>query len=373
MDSAAPALSSRGRPLFAAIGHQECWSELQAIVQSYRGYDLPPVQLDDLKSLLPWIPPRTVSRFVVNGGDETRSVEAIYIDAFLAPETLARPSGRALLRRVEEAIAAAEHEGARIATLGGFTSILHELRNVTTTGRSIAITTGNSLTAALIVRGVERALEITGRDLATESVLVIGATGDVGSACSRALAGRARRLLLAARSDSRLQQEASALADRADVCWSTDVGELQRQAGIIIAAASAAEPAFAISKCSDAAIICDAGYPRNMRADCSVGKRRLFRGGIGQIAGGFRSHDGLLETFYRFPVPDVAHGCILEGAVLALAGRFEAFSLGRGNISPERLDEIWALARAHGVALAPLFNDEGVWPEEQPAALSEVA
>ena len=72
----------------------------------------------------------------------------------------------------------------------------------------------------------------------------------------------------------------------------------------------------------------------------------------------------MLERFYRFPVSDVAHGCMLEGAVLAMAGRFEAFSAGRGYITPARLEEMWQLAGAHGVSLAPLFDADGAWPEE---------
>jgi hypothetical protein len=46
--------------------------------------------------------------------------------------------------------------------------------------------------------------------------------------------------------------------------------------------------------------------------------------------------------------------------LLALEGRFESYSRGRGNISPSRVDEIWALAEKHGFALAPFFNDEGL-------------
>jgi predicted amino acid dehydrogenase len=60
----------------------------------------------------------------------------------------------------------------------------------------------------------------------------------------------------------------------------------------------------------------------------------------------------------------VVHGCMLEGGVLAMAGRFEAFSTGRGRITPDRVEEMWKLAGTCGVSLAPLFNEIGVWPEE---------
>jgi predicted amino acid dehydrogenase len=61
----------------------------------------------------------------------------------------------------------------------------------------------------------------------------------------------------------------------------------------------------------------------------------------------------------RHPFPDVVHGCLLEGMALALGGRFEAFSRGRGFITPERVEEMERIAARHGIWLAPLYNGEG--------------
>jgi len=44
---------------------------------------------------------------------------------------------------------------------------------------------------------------------------------------------------------------------------------------------------------------------------------------------------------------------------LALEGRFEPFSRGRGLITASRVDEIWEIALKHGLTLPPLFNAEG--------------
>lgn len=49
----------------------------------------------------------------------------------------------------------------------------------------------------------------------------------------------------------------------------------------------------------------------------------------------------------------------MEGMVLALEGRFEPFSQGRGFITPERVQEIEAIAARHGIHLAPLYNAQG--------------
>jgi predicted amino acid dehydrogenase len=317
------------------------------------------VDHEDLRSLTRWIPPRVISRFDITDG--IHAAKGIFVDSFISPDDLAGGAVRPLITKVRDALKVAEREGASLVTLGGFTSILLEADGIGGPAASIPLTTGNTLTAALIVQGVVRATHLSGRDLAGETVLVIGATGDVGSACARWLSGRVGKLLLAARNAQRLSREAAALSGGCRLEWSSDVAALARQATVVIAAASTAGPTFDLRDCGDQVIVCDAGYPKNVSTRAG---QRLFLGGMGVIGGGFPSRDGMLERFYRFPVPDAAHGCILEGAVLALARRIEPYSKGRGFITPERIDSMWALAQAHGVRLAPLFDAAEVWPEE---------
>lgn len=356
-------------PGFAALGHQEDWASIATIFRQWRPPGSAEVPLGEIKATVGWIPPRTVSRFTVARDALSPLVDGIYVETFITPDELALRSTRGAIGKVRDAIRAAKREGAPIATLGGFTSILLEAAAITPED-GIALTTGNSLTAGLIVRGVERALGLLGRDLAEETVLVIGASGDVGSGCARWLAGRCRKLLLAARNGERLNREADGLRHRGDIAVSIDTAALLPQASVVIAAASTSEPTFSLDRCAPGTLICDAGYPKNIAAHGASPGVRVFHGGMGTIAGGLRSRDGVLEQFYNFPVPDAAHGCMLEGAVLALAGRAESYSAGRGRITPDRLDEMWRMAVEQGVAPAPLFDSSGLWPEEQ-LALAE--
>lgn len=62
----------------------------------------------------------------------------------------------------------------------------------------------------------------------------------------------------------------------------------------------------------------------------------------------------------------------MEGMVLALEGRFEPFSQGRGFITPERVQEIESIAARHGIHLAPLYNALGPI-EEVPRQPEELA
>jgi fatty aldehyde-generating acyl-ACP reductase len=350
-------------PVFAALGHQESWSQIAAIVQTLRTPAQTPLTEAQLREIVPWIPPRTVSRLTVAPARDATRLHGVYIDTFITPDELARRPTRRVLEKVRDGIKAAEREGVRVATLGGFTSILLESM-VPESGGAVALTTGNTLTAVLIVRGVERALKLLGRNLQAETLLIIGATGDVGSACARYFAGRTCRLLVAARNQERLDREAVQLRSLGRVDASTDVPSLLGQSSVVIAAASTAEPTFALDACAPGVIVCDAGYPKNIRIAPGEARRRVFWGGMGVLAGGLKSQDGLHEQFYRFPVANAVHGCMLEGAVLAMAGRFESFSTGRGRITPQRLDEMWRLAEMCGVSPAPLFDGAGPWPEE---------
>lgn len=350
------------RPIFAAIGHQPDWSSIASMVDGVRQReraDAKPLCHDALTAIMDNTPPRVTSRFKVG----EHGVESIYIETFIRPDELGGLLGKEVFGKVERAIAVASREGARVVTLGGFTSIFVEAGAKVPEGAP-ALTSGNSLTAALIVRGVERALSLLDRNLATEDALVIGAGGDIGSGVSRWLAGRCRSLTLAARNLQRLERERDGLANSAQISVTNDVAGSLDKATLIIAAASTTDSPFPLDHCRAGTLLCDAGYPKNLASSAPQGVR-LFHGGMGKIFGGIPSHDGMLERFYRFPRHGVAHGCMLEGAVLALAGRYESYSRGRGNITPERIEKIWSLAVEQGVSPAPLFDDAGLWPEEQ--------
>jgi len=82
---------------------------------------------------------------------------------------------------------------------------------------------------------------------------------------------------------------------------------------------------------------------------------------MGTIAGGFHFTPGFYHTLYDFPVSNIGHGCLLEAIILALKKIYNPYSTGKGKITIEKMEWIYAAAQKHGITEAPFFNPLHVW------------
>jgi fatty aldehyde-generating acyl-ACP reductase len=350
---------------FALIGHQESWRAAVDVLAVLRGPERTPLPDDEIRDILPWIPARAVCHVEVGSIEDMRA-RGLYIDSFIPPDRLEAAYVHENIARVRAAAACAINAGAKIVSLGGFSSILIEGNfDLLPERHNTVFTTGNTLTVGFIVQGIKRMCEMEGRNLRRSTLLIVGATGDVGSGCARCLAPIVKRVLLSARNAERLRKLATELQSHGvQVEIATDLPEndLQRfsaEADVVICAASLASPSLLLGRVARDAIVCDAGYPKNLSPNAQTPGAKIFFGGLGQIRGGLRFAPDFHGILNRHPFPDVVHGCLLEGMALALEGRFEPFSQGRGFISPERVAEIDKIAAHHGIYLAPLYNADG--------------
>jgi len=363
MGNSAASLTGRERAIdvdFALIGHQESWRAAADVIAVLRGPDRTPIPDDEIKDILPWIPPRPVCHVDV-GSITGANARGFYIDSFIPPDRLEPAYVHENIARVRKAAACAINAGAKIVSLGGFSSILIEGNFAQLPEKHDTVfTTGNTLTVAFIVQGIRRLCALEGRDLEKSTLLIVGATGDVGSGCARCLAPTVKRLLLSARNVDRLRRLATELeSDGVEVEIATDLQKFSAEADVVICAASLASPSLLLGRIALDAIVCDAGYPKNLSPSAEIPDATVFFGGLGQVTGGMRFTPDFHGVLNRHPFPDVVHGCLLEGMALALEGRFEPFSQGRGFITPRRVEEIETIAARHGIYLAPLYNADG--------------
>src|SRR5246500_3635971 len=207
---------------FALIGHQESWRAAADVLAVLRGPERMPLPDNEIRDILPWIPPRAVCHVDIGSIVGTKA-RGLYIDSFIPPDRLEAAYVHENIARVRAAAACAIRAGAKIVSLGGFSSILIEGNFDQLPQRHDTVfTTGNSLTVAFIVQGIEKMCALEGRDLRQSTLLIIGATGDVGSGCARFLAPFVKGVILCARNLQRLRSLAAELeADGTDVQFET--------------------------------------------------------------------------------------------------------------------------------------------------------
>ena len=345
---------------FAVIGHQESWDDIKAFINGMRSDDVGDLSLEHVKNTFGYIPPRSVFKMKVRSKTGAL-IHGVYIETFIEPDKLGLQYVRTNITKVNEAIAVAQSLKAKIIALGGFTSIVLEGNLSTFNTTETKITTGNALTSAYILKGIEKASQKFNTDLKASQVLIIGATGDIGMACTNYLKGSVKSLLLCARNKRRLETFSNKISEEGySVTYDTDVSQLVSQADIIISVASSND--IPIENYKKRVIICDAGYPKNLEQ--KIDKKdgiSLFHGGMGHIGYGYNFDPDYKKHFYRYPSPHIGHGCVLEAIVLAFENKFENYSSGKGNISNQNIEDIYAMSVKHGLELAPFYNSIGLW------------
>lgn len=313
-------------PTVAFVGHLDGVTAYREALTALRGDDLPAPTPEAVRQLVDEMAPMPVCDLELHSIRGT-SCRATFIDAFLIVEGLRRA-----VRKVEEAVAEVVAVGARVAALGGFTSIIGERAGVAwPTGP--AFTTGNALTAAVLAAQSGRAAG------GPATIAVVGAPGDVGSGLVRLLVEDGHTVLAVGRNPRRL----AALVDELPVLHPMTWDEAAPRADVVVLVASTEAGAIAVDQVADGVPILDAGHPPNAQP-----------GHLGTVVAGRMIHErpptGGIPAFTSHNcAPGEHHACLCEAEVLGLEGRYEAWSSGRGNITCAAARQILAWAEAHGI------------------------
>ena len=282
-----------------------------------------------------------------------QTVNGCFIVATFIPDMIEKDIW-AIFSKVVKACKIAEKSGVGIVTLGGFTSIVAErIGEEISEQIDVPVTTGNAFTAAMAIDGVLKASELLNLDVASAKVTIIGGTGDIGSACAKVLADKVRQLTITGRTKAHLRRLRQELLKKrkAEIIATTDNKSATRDADIIIAAASAASSILNTDWFKPGCIICDVGYPKNVSYAPKIREDILiFSGGLTKS-----------PTPISFPIDlglptaDIIYGCFAEAIILSLEKRYENFSFGRGNITPDKVNEIRELGKKHGFEVSDFY------------------
>ena len=274
-----------------------------------------------------------------------------------------------VMDKIIEAGKLGQELGAKIVGLGAFTSIVGDAGITIAKNLDIAVTSGNSYTVATALQGTEEAVKCLGRDIAEADVTIVGATGSIGAACARILAGKVRHMTLVARHKAPLEELAHELTPvvRCGVAISSDVKASLKNADVVITVTSAIDCLIEPGDLKAGAVVCDVARPRNVSKAVSSSMKDVL-----VIEGGVIKVPGNVDFGFNFGFPPkTSYACMAETMLLALEGRYENFTLGR-NITLEQIATISSLAEKHKFELAGFRNFERPVTAEEIALVKEV-
>jgi fatty aldehyde-generating acyl-ACP reductase len=281
---------------------------------------------------------------------KNKRIQIIAVMCPLFPEQLVLNLEQAS-KRVIESVQLLVKLGVQITTLAGFSSIVTNGGHNVINSLNCCITSGNSLTAALTVECIEKALYARAQKLEDLKLAIIGATGDIGSVCSRIFAQKVRILTLCSRNIEKnhdFQKEITNLR-RQDVFFTSDISSAIKEADVVITATSAFGSLIDPLMLKSQALVCDVSMPPNIPREVKFVRDDLliFEGGRAKLDFFNKIKGRAWENLF----PDNAvYGCLAEGIALALDDKFLNFSTGKGQLTEDKLKEINSIAKRNGIS-----------------------
>lgn len=318
-----------------------------------------------MKRLISYLPPHQLLE-LPTFHSQRGTARGIGIVASVIPEHLVTLGEHAFLRRVISAVQMAHRFGAKVVGLAGFTSVAGNEGVEIAKRVPVAVTSGNTFTAALALQGLRKAAGLMGVKFQDATVAVVGATGDIGSICTKVLAREVGRLRLAARNEQHLREFGRQLTK--DTGCHVDVVKYVREAvenaDLVLSVASAITTVIEPKDLKTGAIVCDVAIPHNVGLE--VLRRRkdvlVFEGGMAKMPQDWFAG---VKNWNRISPDGISiFGCLAETMILALEGCTESFSLGRGNITVDRIQRIQDAAERHGFSLADFRYGSDIFDEK---------
>jgi predicted amino acid dehydrogenase len=318
---------------------------------------------------------------------------------------------QAIQDKIQDAVTVAKELGddnipTAVVGLGAYTSIVTN-NGQTINDYEVPVTTGNAFTATLVLEGLAQAAVERGVDLATSTVAVIGAGGNIGQVLAQILAAHVGRLILVARPGDkgvfklrmarravieellrawrdpadtvqggelatalhdclaaagecrwldpatdlrpaarRIERLMEAWFDDGDNPWfglATDMDAIA-QADLIAVATNSSNPELLRpEQVKPGAIVCCASVPSNLSRRFADSGHFAFDGGLARLP------EGSTVEMVGMPTDGLAFGCLAETLVLGFDGLNQSFS--KGLLTPTHIHRVAEMSDRHGFTL----------------------
>jgi len=310
-------------------------------------------RLSLMRQVIRWFPP--MKRATVTGirsmtGD---AIEGDMILVSLLPEQILNLESGFVMKKIIEAGKIAQDLGDSIVGLGAYASQVGRKGVRVAKNLKIPVTTGNSYTIAVAIDATLIACHKVGINIKEAQVCVIGATGAIGSICTKILASyKPKKMTIVARNLFRLKRLAKSVESGwpdVNVSIARDIQKASGEADVMIIATNTPVAIVDVETLRPGTVICDVSSPRNI----SMEAMRL-RQDVLVIDGGIIQPPGEVDFHFSFGLPPgLAYACMAETMILTFEGVFESYSLG-GNITLEKVQRIQTWGIKHGFKLAKL-------------------
>lgn len=316
-----------------------------------------------VEGVMKWLPP--FKRATITGIKSLtgEKIEGDMILVSLLPEQILTLDSNFVLNKIVEAGKIAEKLGDRIVGLGAYASQAGRKGVLIARNLKIPVTTGSSYTVTVAIEATLKAADLIGVNLSRAKIAVIGATGAIGSVCSKLLIRYGAHLVIVARNYGRLiglKKEILNMMPGASVDIKTNIYEAVKDADIILASTSTPMDLIDLRILKPGAVICDISRPKNVSEKLLEDRKDVL-----VIEGGIVKPPGDVDFHFSFGLPPgLAYACIAETMLLTLEERYENYSIG-GNISVGKAEEMGQLAKKHGFRLAELMSFNKKISEEQ--------
>lgn len=297
-----------------------------------------------IKTSLKNLPAFKVSHIRNVRSSQGKEIQGYFIACPLLPKQMLDLDEGFVLDKIISAGHIAERLGAEIVGLGGYTSIVGDKGQTIANSLKIPVTSGNTFTAWSAFEAIFRMAKAKTIDLEKSHLAVIGATGSIGSLCTRKLSEYIPKITITAKHREKLERlkETIVNLNNIEVNIEEDAHKAVKDADIIITTTSAPEALLDIQELKSGGIACDVSVPKNI-----VGKENP-RQDVSIIDGGLIKLPFPADFGVDTGLPkDMVYACVAETMLLTLEERFADYSLG-DNINMDKMEEIADIAVRNG-------------------------
>ncbi|MBW2593495.1 MAG: hypothetical protein JRE58_10955 [Deltaproteobacteria bacterium] len=331
--------------------------------------EISPGSMGAVEKAMAYTPPFVYSR--VTGIKSPTGVEAEgwLISIGETPEQMQAHPPEFTTKKILKAAQKAKKLGAQVMGIAMLPKNMHGTSVDVGKHAPLPITTGNSYTASTALWATAEAVRQMGlsklknKKIIKAKAMVIGATGTVGSICSRLLATAFEEVVLVSRNMAKLltlQDVIQTEKPEVKIQISTRADRYLEAMDVVVMASLGAKNSIDIMRVKPGCVITDITRPMIFTPK-EVAKRQ----DVLVITGGEILLPGETVEMRDIGLPEkIAYAGLAETIIRALEGKFEKFTTGSES-QWEKVKEIYKLGLKHGMKLASISGVNGALNEKE--------